>query len=54
MAQVTPVKLIIGSLILVCVITALVGLVLFPEQLERIPGGKHLLDWIRMAFPMLH
>jgi hypothetical protein len=45
---------VVGSLILVCVISALVGLVLFPEQLAHIPGGKQLLNWIRMAFPMLH
>ena len=40
-----------GTLILVCVMTALVGFLLFPEQLARLAGGEQLLAWIRTAFP---
>ena len=40
-----------GTLILVCVTTALVGFLLFPEQLARLAGGEQLLEWFRTAFP---
>ncbi len=40
-----------GTLILVCVMTALVGFLLFPEQLARLAGGEQLLAWFRTAFP---
>ncbi|MEQ1591581.1 MAG: hypothetical protein ABL892_04235 [Thiobacillaceae bacterium] len=42
---------IFGTLILVCLMTALVGFLLFPEQLAHLAGGKQLLEWIRTAFP---
>jgi vacuolar-type H+-ATPase subunit H len=45
---------IFGTLILVCVMTALVGFLLFPEQLAQLAGGEKLLQWIRTAFPGLH
>ncbi len=40
-----------GALVLVCLMTALVGFLLFPEQLARLTGGEQLLKWIRTAFP---
>ena len=40
-----------GALLLVCLMTALVGFLLFPEQLARLAGGEQLLKWIRTAFP---
>jgi hypothetical protein len=43
---------IFGSLVLVCLMTALVGFLLFPEQLARLAGGEQLLEWLRTAFPL--
>ena len=40
-----------GTLLLVCVTTALIGFLLFPEQLARLAGGEQLLEWFRTAFP---
>lgn len=45
---------IFGTLILVCLMTALVGFLLFPEQLAQLAGGTQLLNWIRTAFPGIH
>ena len=42
-----------GALVLVCLMTALVGFLLFPEQLARLAGGEKLLEWIRTAFPWI-
>jgi len=42
---------IFGTLVLVCLMTALVGFLLFPEQLARLAGGEQLLEWLRTAFP---
>ena len=42
---------IFSAVILVCVMTALAGFLLFPEQLANITGGKKLLEWFHTAFP---
>ena len=42
---------IFSAVILVCVMTALAGFLLFPEHLANITGGKKLLEWFHTAFP---
>mgnify|MGYP001175504058 FL=1 len=43
-----------GTVILVCLMAALVGFLLFPEQIARLTGGEALLTTLRQAFPFLH
>ena len=43
-----------GTVILVCLMAALVGFLLFPEQVARLTGGEALLTTLRQAFPFLH
>lgn len=43
---------IFGTLILVCLMTALVGFLLFPEQLAQLVGSEKLLHWLRQAYPI--
>ena len=42
---------IFSAVVLLCIMTALAGLLLFPEQLARLAGGEQLLEWVRTAFP---
>jgi hypothetical protein len=39
-----------GTLILVCVMTALVGFLLFPEQLARLAGGRAIIGVVQGCF----
>jgi hypothetical protein len=39
------------NLVLLCVLALLFGLLLFPEVLTLLPGGKSLLDFVRGALP---
>jgi F0F1-type ATP synthase membrane subunit b/b' len=42
------------NLVLLCVAALLFGLVLFPDVLALLPGGKALLELVRGAMPHLH
>lgn len=42
-----------STLLLICVLALLFGLVLFPEILVQLPGGKQLLDWVHSMAPQL-
>ncbi|MEW6119973.1 MAG: hypothetical protein AB1593_07785 [Pseudomonadota bacterium] len=44
---------IFGTLILVCLMAALVGFLLFPDQVARLAGGEAWLKALRQAFPFL-
>lgn len=41
-----------GTVVLVCLMAALVGLLLFPDQIARLTGGEALLKALREAYPM--
>jgi hypothetical protein len=41
------------NLVLLCVLALLFGLLLFPDVLTVLPGGKALLDVVRTALPRL-
>lgn len=41
------------NLLLICVLALLFGLVLFPDVLAQLPGGRLLLDWVRGMAPHL-
>lgn len=41
------------NLVLICVLALLLGLLLFPEILTALPGGKTLLEIVRGVFPKL-
>lgn len=41
------------NLVLLCIAALLLGLVLFPDILAQIPGGKFVLDWVHNALPHL-
>lgn len=40
-----------GSVLIVCLVALLVGLLLFPEQLLRLTGNANLVRWLHEAFP---
>ncbi|MFZ0106370.1 MAG: hypothetical protein WAK92_05880 [Thiobacillus sp.] len=42
-----------GTLILVCLLLAAVGFLLFPDQIARLTGSEQLLEWVRDAFPFV-
>ena len=42
-----------STFLLICVLALLFGLVLFPEVLAQLPGGKLLLGWVRGMAPHL-
>lgn len=42
-----------GTLLLVCLMAALAGFLLFPEQFARLVGSEKLLHWLRQAYPVL-
>lgn len=42
-----------GTLVLVCLITILVGFLLFPEQIAQLTGSEKWLKALREAYPML-
>jgi hypothetical protein len=42
-----------GTLVLVCLMAALVGFLLFPDQIAHFTGGEKWLRMLREAFPML-
>ena len=44
---------IFGTVILVCLMAALVGFLLFPEQIAQLTGSEALLKTLREAYPML-
>ncbi len=44
---------IFGTLVLVCLMAALVGFLLFPDQIARLTGSEKWLHMLREAFPML-
>jgi len=44
---------IFGTVILVCLMAALAGFLLFPEQLARLLGSEKLMDWLHQAYPVL-
>jgi F0F1-type ATP synthase membrane subunit b/b' len=41
------------NLVLLCVAALLFGLVMFPEVLAQLPGGKAILNWVHDALPRL-
>lgn len=41
-----------GTLVLVCLMAALAGLLLFPDQIARLTGSEALLRTLREAYPM--
>jgi hypothetical protein len=41
------------NLVLLCILALLFGLLLFPEILTALPGGKALLDFVRNAMPRI-
>jgi hypothetical protein len=41
-----------GTLVLVCLITVLVGFLLFPEQIAQLTGSEKWLKSLREAYPM--
>ena len=41
-----------GTLVLVCLITVLVGFLLFPEQIAQLTGSEKWLEALREAYPM--
>lgn len=43
-----------GTLVLVCLMAALVGLLLFPDEIARLTGSEAMLRAVRDAFPFLH
>jgi F0F1-type ATP synthase membrane subunit b/b' len=45
---------IFGTLVLVCLMAALVGFLLFPDQIARLTGSEAWLKALRDAFPFLH
>jgi hypothetical protein len=42
------------NLVLLCLAALLFGLVLFPDVLTQLPGGKAFLELVRGAIPRLH
>ncbi len=45
---------IFGTLVLVCLMAALVGFLLFPDQIAHLTGSEAWLNALRQAFPFLH
>ncbi|MGO9443659.1 MAG: hypothetical protein ACLPXB_02660 [Thiobacillaceae bacterium] len=45
---------IFGNLVLLCLAGLLFGLVMFPDILVQLPGGKVILELVRNALPRLH
>ena len=39
------------TVLLICVLALVVGLLLFPELIVKLPGGESLLRWMRQAYP---
>ena len=42
------------NLVLLCVAALLFGLLLFPDVLAQLPGGKALQQWVQEVIPVLH
>lgn len=42
------------NLVLLCFVALLFGLLLFPDVLAQLPGGKSLLQWVQDTIPVLH
>ena len=42
-----------GTLILICLMAALVGFLMFPEQIAHLTGSEKWLEMLRKAYPLL-